>query len=119
MKLLEEKKKLAGKLLREIQLEEEKLVAAKLKKTVKIGDCYKFHNSYSGDDRWWFYHKVTKVRDTLVRTESIQYTSDDTLLYRPKDVVFGFNGEIRSGYVPISHKEYELAKARILKKIRT
>ena len=115
---IEEKKKLAGKLLREIRLEEEKLVAAKLKKTVKVGDCYKFHNSYSGDDRWWFYHKVTKIRDSLVHTESIQFTSDDTLLYRPKDVVFGFNGELRSGYVRIPPKEYERAKARILKKIK-
>ncbi len=116
---IEEKRKLAGKLLREIRRVEEKLIAAKLKKTVKVGDCYKFHNSYHGDDRWWFYHKVIEVMSTMVRTESIQYTSDNTLLYRPRDLVFGFNGEIRNGYMPIPRREYERAKARILKKIRT
>ena len=115
---LAKKRKLVGRLLNEIQREEDKLITAKLKKTVKVGDCYKFHNSYSGDNRWWFYHKVVKVRDTLIRTESIQFTSDDTLLYRPKDVVFGFDGEIRNGYMQISSKEYEFAKARILKKIK-
>lgn len=116
---LQEKKKLAGKLLSEIRREEEKLTAAKLKQTVKIGDCYKFHNSYTGDNMWWLYHKVTKVMNSLVRTESIQFTSDDTLLYQPEDMLFGFNGEIRNGYVAISRKEYDTARARILKKIRT
>jgi len=115
---IQEKRQLAGKLLREIQREEDELVKAKLKKTVKVGDCYKFHNSYHGDDRWWFYHKVVKVMGTMVRTESIQFTSDNTLLYRPQDIVFGFNGEIRNGYVRIPPMEYERAKARILKKIR-
>ncbi len=115
---LEEKKKLAGKLLSEIRREEEKVIAAKLKKTVKVGDCYKFHNSYTGENRWWLYHKVIKVMTSLVRTESIQFTSDNTLMYQPNDLLFGFNGEIRSGYVAIPRKEYELAKARILKKIR-
>ena len=116
---LEEKKKLAGKLLSEIQREEEKVVAAKLKKTVKVGDCYKFHNSYTGDNMWWLYHKVIKVMTSLVRTESIQFTSDNTLMYQPNDLLFGFNGEITSGYMSISRKEYDTARARILKKVRT
>lgn len=114
---LQDKKKLAGKLLSEIQREEEKVIVAKLKETVKVGDCFKYSNSYSGDDRWWLYQKVIKVDGTFMRTESIQFTSDKSLIYQPRDLMVGFNGEVNSSYYPIPRKEYETAKARILKKI--
>jgi len=116
---IEEKRKLAGKLLSEIRRVEDKLIKAKLKKTVKVGDCFKFHNSYTGENRWWLYHKVVKVLSSMVRTESIQFTSDNTLIYQPNDLMFGLDGVIRNGYVSIPRKEYDTARARILKKIRT
>lgn len=108
---LEEKKKKLNKLANEI-LKEEEQVASAVSKSL-VGRCYKYHNSYSNQERWWMYLKVLTAKGTWLRVERIQRDCNNMITYQPNDLLHSFDGTMIGEYIEITPKAYESAKNRI------
>jgi len=83
-----------------------------------IGKCFKFRNSYGGDNRWWLYIKVVGVEDTYLITESYEITSHKRVEIQQKSHgVYGLGRQMED-YEPITNKQFEIARKRIIKKLK-
>jgi hypothetical protein len=111
MTTLEERKKVLNKLANEILREEERVASIKSKSLV--GRCYKYHNSYSNEERWWLYLKVLTTKGTWLRVEKIQRDCSNMITYHPNDLMHSFDGAMIGEYIEITPKAYESAKNRI------
>lgn len=94
---------------------------AELAKTF-LGKCYKFHNSYSGDNKWWLYIKVVGVDGTELIYEEFQETCYGEIeIKRARRPIYKYDsfpfGAFDSSYIPIDEKEFQEAKEKILPKI--
>jgi len=111
MTTLEEKKKTLNKLANEI-LKQEELVASAVSKSL-VDRCYKYHNSYSNQERWWLYLKVLRAKGTWLRVEKIQRDSNNLITYQPNALLHTFDGKMIGEYIEITPKAYESVKNRI------
>lgn len=76
-----------------------------------VGKCFKYHNTYGGDRKWWLYAKVTKAGRYWPEAFTFQNTT------RGFEVVIekGFSSNI--GYIEISEAEYSRALAQFKAKL--
>ena len=92
--------------------------AVSLKKNKKlIGNCYKYHNSYGSEDKWWMYVKIIDANVWSVTTLEAQDCGDDRIeVTKYNHSASNYQGEM--GYIKIPNSEFELNFNKILKKLR-
>ena len=114
MTLLQEKKKLEKELKtleKPVSVVRKQLrdVEAKLytiEKSKMIGKCFKFHNTYGGDDKkWWFYIKVLSYKyEEGLRTLEFQETSTGHFELNANSM--RYTSDFDESYIPISEDEF-------------
>jgi hypothetical protein len=87
-----------------------------------LGRCFKFRNSFgcSHPGKWWLYVKVVKVEsDGGVRVDKFEAASNGR--FEANTGVFSMGQREVSGadgYIQISQREYENARAKFLNEVR-
>jgi hypothetical protein len=119
---LEQKAREYAMKAREIKEQElDEVQRPKLRKMV--GHCFKFLNSYGGNDaKWWFYSRIVSFNEknmTFVCAQ-FQYTSRQQIEIRER-VEYNFQWRsafgVEGGWIPISAAEYNRAKKNLLRAI--
>jgi hypothetical protein len=107
-------------------LEKEELTKKVMPKAKKlIGKCYKYLNSYGGDQKpWWLYQKVVEIKsindENKVWLKVNTFQKDCTGDINFKKEEFGYR-DLRDGddYQEISSKEYEMEKNKLIDILKT
>jgi hypothetical protein len=78
-------------------------------KQLLIGRCFKYHNGYSADDKWWLYAVVSSVDDGRIMTSQFQLDSLGTLTISANT----YAGLLpHGGWTPIAREEFIAAMYR-------
>ena len=77
-----------------------------------LGKCFKFRNSYGGnDDGWWLYSIVTKATASL---EVFKFQTDCNGAIEIESDRYWY---AHDGYAPISREEFDTAWAKLVEEI--
>lgn len=84
-----------------------------------VGKCFKYHNSYSVDEKWWLYLKVVGCDGHKLIVEKFQTTSrGNSMIERDFQFLFG-DAHLGDWYIPISDEEFDKAIKPIIRVIRS
>lgn len=98
-----------------IEEKREKSIGRKL-----IGKCFKFHNSYSGNERWWLYITITGMgRGTFCDAFQFETTSQGEHQTKVKNWFSHASAQTGSGYLPCSRVEFDAAWSDFKKSINS
>jgi hypothetical protein len=107
-------------------LEKEELTKRIMPKAKKlIGKCYKYRNSYGGDQKpWWLYQKVVEIKSindenrVWLKVNTFQQDCIGDINFKKEE--FGYC-DLRGGdnYQEISSKEYEMEKNKLIDILKT
>lgn len=78
----------------------------------KLGKCFVFKNSYSGDPNWPLYIKIIGVKDGHLLAEHVQKTYYGEIEIEVNKTYY--HSSFDHSYTEITHEEYEEAKEKIL-----
>lgn len=86
----------------------------------RLGQCFKYRNSYGGNkDDWWLYERVVGIEDGVLMVDSFQECSDGRIEIKQTDKKMAFRNDpyTNNSYIPIDVEEYRKAQAALLEKV--
>jgi len=57
-----------------------------------IGTCYRFRNSYGGEENWWLYAKISGSEDGFLNLMTFEKTSRGQIEIRPSETRSSLDG---------------------------
>jgi len=81
-----------------------------------IGNCYKYRNSFSGDESWWLYLQIIDYKSGCLVYNTVEKTTLGIEIEKQNKVVsttVGFD----SDYIPITEEEYFRETSKIIREM--